>query len=94
MQLSQFCSELVERFQHDKVNSDEIPVAEKLRSQLDDVTQTWDSIIGRLEEHSRAVGEGSSEREDDWKRKYIFSWLVLLKRVQIGELARRRRPRR
>jgi len=55
VQLSQFCSELVERFQHDRFNTGEVPVAEKLRSQLDDVTQTWDSIIGRLEEHSRAV---------------------------------------
>ncbi len=61
VQLSQFCSELVERFQHDCAKEGETSVAERLRSQLDEVTRTWDEIISRLEQHTQAVSLRRSE---------------------------------
>uniref|UniRef100_A0A915DTR3 Dystrophin n=1 Tax=Ditylenchus dipsaci TaxID=166011 RepID=A0A915DTR3_9BILA len=51
VQLSQLCSELVQRYEQNKSGA----AANKIRLQLDTITQTWDNIVTRLEEHSQML---------------------------------------
>lgn len=51
VKLSQFCSELVQRFEQGK----NLIMADKIRVKLDTITETWDNIVSRLEEHSQLL---------------------------------------
>ncbi|KAI1731516.1 calponin homology (CH) domain-containing protein [Ditylenchus destructor] len=51
VQLSQLCSELVLRYEQSKSTAS----AERIRKNLDTITETWDNIVTRLEEHSQML---------------------------------------
>lgn len=51
VKLSQFCSELVQRFEQGK----NLIMANKIRKRLDKITEIWDNIVFRLEEHSQML---------------------------------------
>lgn len=56
VKLSQFCSELVQRFEQGK----NLIMADKIRVKLDTITETWDNIVSQLEEHSQMLSKLSN----------------------------------
>ncbi|KAI6226090.1 Discontinuous actin hexagon [Aphelenchoides besseyi] len=56
VQLSQFCNELVRRF-----DGENKVVAEKIRKELDAITQSWENIVSRLEEQSQTLARNQKE---------------------------------
>lgn len=50
MELSKLCNDLVQRF-----DSENMPAAARIRKQFDSLSQNWENIVTRLEEHSQMV---------------------------------------